>query len=59
MVTVELNGPTSAPDVMSMPMSPGGRWAALFAGPLTEASYVVRARQGTDGQWVSWHIGVR
>lgn len=58
-VTVELNGPTSAPDGMSMPMSPSGRWSAIFMGPLAEASYVVRARQGTDGQWVSWHIGVR
>lgn len=58
-VTVELNGPTSAPDQQATPAAGTGRWIAVFAGPLDEASYVVRARQGTDGQWVSWHIGVR
>lgn len=58
-VTVELNGTTAAPDEVAVPAPGTGRWMAVFAGPLAEASYVVRARQGTDGQWVSWHIGVR
>jgi hypothetical protein len=59
MVTVELNGPTAAPDEIVAPDPATGRWVAVFEGPLGEASYVVRAQQGTDAQWVSWHIGIR
>jgi hypothetical protein len=58
-VTVELNGPGIAPDEVVDPTPATGRWVALFEGPLVEGSYVVRARQGIDGQWVSWHIGIR
>ena len=58
-VTVELNGPGIAPDAVVDPAPLTGRWLAVFQDPLAEGSYVVRARQGTDGQWVSWHIGIR